>query len=110
MKRTAMQRREKDLISKITGLLNYSEYIHANLVTMERVCGNSNCRCMREGKKHKSLYLATMTKDGKRKMIFIPRRLEERAKEYTQRYFRIKESLEKVSDINLARLLEEKKK
>jgi len=110
MKRIAMQRLEKDLISKITGLLNYSEYIHANLVTMERVCGNSNCRCMREGKKHKSLYLVTMTKEGKRKMIFIPRRLEERAKEYTQRYFRIKEGLEKVSDINLARLLEEKKK
>lgn len=109
MKRAAMSRVEKDLLSKITGILNYSEYIHANLVTMDRVCGNKNCRCIREGKKHRSLYLATMTRQGKRKMIYIPRRLEGKAKEYADRYFKIKEGLERVSDINLARLLEEKK-
>jgi len=109
MKRAAMERREKDLLSKITRILNYSEYIHANLFIMERVCGNKNCRCIREGKKHKSIYLATMTKDGKRKMVYIPRRLEGKAKEYTERYFKIKDALEEVSDINLARLLEEKK-
>jgi len=110
MKRATMERREKDLLSKVTRILNYSEYIHANLFTMERTCGNKNCRCIREGKKHKSLYLATMTKDGKRKMVYIPRRLEGKAKEYTERYFKIKDTLEEVSDINLARLLEEKKK
>ena len=110
MKRAAMERREKDLLSKITRILNYSEYIHANLFTMERVCGNKNCRCIREGKKHKSVYLSTMIKDGKRKMIYIPRRLEDKAKEYTERYFKIKEGLERVSDINLKRLLEEKGK
>ena len=110
MKRAAMERREKDLLSKITRILNYSEYIHANLFTMERVCGNKNCRCIREGKKHKSVYLSTMTKDGKRKMIYIPRRLEDKAKEYTERYFKIKEGLERVSDINLKRILEEKGK
>jgi len=109
MKRAAMERREKDLLSKASRILNYSEYIHANLFTMERVCGNKNCRCIREGKKHKSIYLATMTKEKKRKMIYIPRRLEDKAKEYTERYFKIKDVLEEVSDINLARLLEEKK-
>ena len=109
MKRAAMSRPEKDLLSKITRILNYSEYIHANLVTMERVCGNKNCRCIREGKKHKSLYLATMTREGKRKMVYIPRRLESKAKAYVDRYFKIKEGLERVSDINLVRLLEEKK-
>jgi hypothetical protein len=51
-----------------------------------------------------------MTKDKKRKMIYIPRRLEDKAKEYTERYFKIKDTLEEISDINLARLLEEKKK
>ncbi len=109
MKRAAMERREKDLLSKASRILNYSEYIHANLFTMERVCGNKNCRCIREGKKHKSLYLATMTKEKKRKMIYIPRRLEEKAREYTERYFKIKDVLEEISDINLKRLLEEKK-
>ena len=110
MKRAAMERREKDLLSKITRILNYSEYIHANLFTMERVCGNKNCKCIREGKKHKSIYLATMTKDKKRKMIYIPKRLEDKAREYTERYFKIKDAIEEISDINLARLLEEKDK
>ncbi len=35
--------------------------------------------------------------------------LEDKAREYTERYFKIKDTLEEVSDINLARLLEEKK-
>ena len=47
--------------------------------------------------------------EGKRKMVYIPRRLEDKAKEYADRYFKIKEGLEKISDINMARLLEEKK-
>ncbi len=110
MKKAAMSRLERDLLSRITRILNHSEYIHANLITMERTCGNSNCRCIREGKKHKSLYLVTMTREGKRKMIYIPRRLEEKAKAYVGRYSKIKEDLERVSDINLARLLEEKNK
>ena len=110
MRRNAMTRREKDLLSRLSKIINYSEYIHANLTIAKRTCGNKNCRCIREGKKHVSLYLTTTRKDGKRKSIYIPRRLEERAREYTERYFKIKEDLEKISDINLARLLEEKDK
>jgi len=110
MRRNAMTRREKDLLSRLSKIINYSEYIHANLTIAKRTCGNKNCRCIREGKKHVSLYLTTTRKDGKRKSIYIPKRLEERAREYTQRYFKIKEDLEKISDINLARLLEEKDK
>jgi len=110
MRRNAMTRREKDLLSRLSKMINYSEYIHANLTIAKRTCGNSNCRCIREGKKHVSLYLTTTRKDGKRKSIYIPKRLEKRAREYTQRYFKIKEDLEKISDINLARLLEEKDK
>ncbi|MCL5984929.1 MAG: hypothetical protein M1371_00010 [Actinobacteria bacterium] len=108
MKRTQMTRSERDLISKLAKMCAYSEYVHANLVTMERVCGNKNCRCIREGKKHRSLYLVTVKKDGARKMIYIPRRLEQKTKEMVQRYFRIKETIERISDINLERLLKEK--
>lgn len=106
MKKPSMTRSEKDLISKLLRMINHSEYIHANLVVMERVCGNKNCRCIREGKKHKSLYLVTMKKDGKRKMICIPKTLEEKVRQYVLRYFKIKETIEKISDINLERLLD----
>ncbi|MCL4378110.1 MAG: hypothetical protein M1409_06995 [Actinobacteria bacterium] len=106
MRKPSMTRSEKDLISKLSAMINYSEYIHANLVVMERVCGNKNCRCIKEGKKHKSLYLVTMKKDGARKMIFIPKKLEEKTRAYVLRYFKIKEAIEKISDINLERLLD----
>ncbi len=81
---------------------------HANLTTIGRSCGNKNCRCVREGKKHVSMYLTTIRKDGKRKAIYIPRRLEEETKAMVDRYFKIKETLEEISDINLKRLLNKK--
>ena len=108
MKKTQMQRREKDLLSKVSKILNYSEFIHANLTTVSRTCGNKNCRCIREGKKHVSMYLTTIRKDGKRKAIYIPKRLEEETRIMVDRYFRIKDTLEEISDINLKRLLSKK--
>ena len=110
MRRNAMARREKDLLSRLSKIINYSEFIHANLTIAKRTCGNPRCRCIREGKKHVSLYLTTTRKDGKRKSIYIPKRLEEDAKAAVARYFKIKDTLEEVSDINLKRLLEEKDK
>ena len=80
MRRNAMTRREKDLLSRLSKIINYSEYIHANLTIAKRSCGNPRCKCVREGKKHVSLYLTTTRKDGKRKSIYIPKRLEEDVK------------------------------
>lgn len=108
MKKAQMTRKEKDLLSRISRILNYSEFIHANLTTVARTCGNPNCRCIREGKKHVSMYLTTTRKDGKRKAIYIPRRLEEETRAMVDRYFKIKDTLEEVSDINLKRLLSKK--
>ena len=108
MRRNAMTRHEKDLLSRLSRIINYSEFIHANLTIAKRTCGNPRCRCIREGKKHISLYLTTTRKDGKRKSIYIPKRLEEDAKAAVKRYFKIKGTLEEVSDINLSRLLSKK--
>ena len=108
MKKAQMTRREKDLISRLPRILNYSEYIHANLTTVKRTCGNKNCRCIREGKKHVSMYLTTIRKNGKRKAIYIPKSLEEETKRMVERYFKIKDTLEEISEINLKRLLEKK--
>ena len=110
MRRNAMTRREKDLLSKLSKIINYSEYIHANLTIAKRTCGNPICRCIREGKKHVSLYLTTTRKDGKRKSIYIPKGLEEEAEAAVARYFKIKDTLEEISDINLSRLLSKKEK
>ena len=108
MKKAQMSRREKDLLSRLSRILNYSEFIHANLTTVARNCGNKNCRCIREGKKHISMYLTTIKKDEKRKAIYIPKRLEEETRIMVKRYFKIKDTLEEISEINLKRLLSEK--
>ena len=110
MRRNAMTRREKDLLSRLSKIINYSEYIHAYLTIARRTCEIKHIYIFMQGKKHVSLYLTTTRKDGKRKSIYIPKRLEEDAKAAVARYFKIKDTLEEVSDINLARLLEEKKK
>ena len=110
MKRNIMTRREKDLLSKLSRIINYSEFVHANLTIARRTCGNPRCRCALEGKKHVSLYLTTTRKDGKRKSIYIPKRLEEEVKVAVARYYKIKDTLEEVSDINLFRLLSKKEK
>ncbi|MBM3702037.1 MAG: hypothetical protein FJW63_03415 [Actinobacteria bacterium] len=109
MKRTQRSRREKDLLSKLSNMINYSEYIHANLVNVARTCGNKNCRCITKGQKHISLYLTTVRKDGIRKMIYIPKALEEEVRQMVDRYFRIRDIIEEVSDINLERMLSKKK-
>ena len=85
-------------------------FIHANLTIAKRTCGNPICRCIREGKKHVSLYLTTTRKNGKRKSIYIPKGLEEEAEAAVARYFKIKDTLEEISDINLSRLLSKKEK
>ncbi|MBM3705595.1 MAG: hypothetical protein FJW66_03620 [Actinobacteria bacterium] len=107
MKRS--QRSRQDLLSKLSNMINYSEYIHANLVNVARRCGNNNCRCITKGQKHISLYLTTVRKDGARKMIYIPKALEEEVRQMVSRYFRIRDIIEEVSDINLERVLLKKK-
>ena len=108
MKRAGRTRQEKDILSKLSGMINYSEYIHANLVNVARTCGNKNCKCITKGEKHISLYLTTTRKDGARKMIYIPKKLEEEVRQMVARYFKIRDMIESVSDINLQRALSKK--
>ncbi len=56
--------------------------LQGSLVTMKRKCGKEGCRCAR-GHLHVSLYLATRC-EGKRKMIYVPRELEEKARRWVE--------------------------
>ena len=76
--------------------------IRGSLVTMNRVCGGKNCRCLK-GYKHRSLYLSQSFK-GKLKMIYIPRDAEETAKEGVFNYRKLKKLLNRLSQIHIARL------
>ena len=75
---------------------------------MRRVCGNPNCRCILEGKKHESLYISK-NKGGERKMIYIPKPLEEEVRGKLEAYQKIKKLTERISEINYRKLDIEKK-
>jgi hypothetical protein len=76
--------------------------IRGSLVMMARVCGGKNCRCLR-GYKHRSLYLS-QSRNGKLKMIYIPKDAEETAKEGVFNYRKLKKILNRLSQIHIARL------
>ena len=103
MNRNYMKSQLKKTTSHLARLVHEGNYIRGNPVIMKRVCGNPRCRCAVEGKKHASLYLCRK-QDGKTSMTYIPARLEEEIQKKIANYHKIKELLEKVSDLNYEQL------
>ncbi len=108
MNRKYMDLDLKKTTSHLARLLCKGSFLRGNPVIMERTCGNKNCRCVKESKKHKSLYISK-NKDGKRKMIYVPKRLEGEVRAKLDAYQRIKKLSEKISEINYSKLDIEKK-
>jgi len=103
MNRKFMESEMKKATSHLARLVHIGSFLRGNPVVMERICGNKNCRCVLEGKKHKSLYISK-NKDGKRKMIYVPRQLEDEVRGKLDAYQRIKMLIEKISELNYAQL------
>lgn len=76
--------------------------IRGSLVTMVRVCGGKNCRCLK-GHKHRSLYLSQSSK-GKLRMIYIPKEAEDQIREGVFNYRKVKKLLNRLSQIHIMRL------
>jgi hypothetical protein len=108
MDRNYMDLELKKTTSHLARLLYKGSFLRGNPVVMERTCGNSNCRCIREGKKHRSLYISK-NKDGKRKMIYVPKRMEGEVRAKLDAYQKIKKLTEKISEINYRKLDIDKK-
>jgi len=97
----------KNTTSHLARLTSKGKFLRGNPVIMRRVCGNKNCRCVLEGKKHESLYISK-NKDGKRKMIYVPKRMEEEVVAKLEAYQKIKKLTERISEINYHELEREK--
>ena len=79
------------------------EIIRGSAVFLKRVCGKSNCRCVR-GHKHRSLYLSRSHK-GKTTMTYIPAKLQSKMMGAAVRYQKIQHLLNDLSEANLKKLL-----
>jgi len=55
--RNKFTQKDRQARSQLVKLADSKRLLCGSLVTMARVCGNPNCKCIREGKKHVSLYL-----------------------------------------------------
>jgi len=108
MNRNYMEMDLKKTTSHLARLVHKGSFLRGNPVIMERSCGNKNCRCYLEGKKHRSLYISK-NKDGKRKMIYVPKIMEGEVKAKLDAYQKIKKLTEKISEINYRKLDIEKK-
>jgi hypothetical protein len=99
--------KERDARSRLAKRCADAPLLRGSLVTMRRACGKAGCHCA-EGEKHVSLYLAIRV--GKqRKMIYVPRELEERVREWVQSSQEVDRLLELVSQSCLEQLLRTKR-
>jgi hypothetical protein len=109
MNRKYMDMELKQTSSHLAKLIAKGSFIRGNPVVMKRVCGNKNCRCALEGKLHNSLYISK-NKDGDRKMIYVPKNLEQEVSAKIAAYQKIKDLTEKISEINYEQLKLKKQK
>jgi len=105
--RNVMPQEEREARSRAAKLVHGYPFIKGAIVISERTCGKLGCRCTR-GEKHLSCYLSVRHK-GKRKMIYVPRELEERIRTWVKTYKQGIRLIDIISESSLNRLVKWKK-
>ncbi|MFH1753959.1 MAG: DUF6788 family protein [Candidatus Omnitrophota bacterium] len=77
-----------------------AKIMKGSIVIVKRYCGKPNCRC-RRGFKHRSLYVS-LTDKGKQRLVYIPRRSEEKTRRLIANYRDLKTVVEKISRLNVS--------
>ena len=104
--RSRISGKERDARSRLAKLLHEGMLLKGSLVTMSRTCGKPNCKCLR-GEKHVSLYLSLRVGKG-RKMIYVPRALEETVRSWVDTHRTVEALVERISQGCLDRFLKAK--
>ena len=108
MNRKYMDLSLKQATTHLARLASIGSFLKGNTVTMKRVCGNKNCRCTKEGKKHVSMYIGKK-ENNTTKMIYVPKKLEEEVISKVKAYHKIKDLIDKISELNYNQLEAKKK-
>ena len=80
-------------------LADTGPFVDGSIAKVKRRCGNKNCKCYREGKKHESYYLMYKVA-GITKAVYIPVDLEDEVRKWNEEYKRLKEITREISRIN----------
>jgi len=105
--RTQRSPQERDARSQAVQRVADQALLRGSLVRMERTCGKKNCRCQ-QGQKHPALCLAIRW-GNQRKMIYIPRDLEDTVRRWVETGHEVDGLLDAISQQCLETLLAKKK-
>ncbi|MHB8276700.1 MAG: DUF6788 family protein [Candidatus Humimicrobiaceae bacterium] len=103
MNRKYMDEQLKQSTAHLANLVHKGSFLKGNIVTMKRVCGNKNCKCTTEGKKHISMYIGKK-ENATTKMIYVPKDLEDEVKAKIDAYHKIKDLIKNISELNYSYL------
>ena len=93
----ALQRRREGLVKLLPSV---AETLRGSLIERYLTCGNPNCKCAR-GERHGPVwYLSVTLGPGRTTGTIVPLHLLERVRRWIDNYHKLKEHLEKISDIN----------
>jgi hypothetical protein len=105
--RSSLPPKERNARSKAAQLIHNKPLILGSLVEMANTCGKPNCKCAK-GEKHKSWCVA-MRHKGKRKMLHIPRGLEDAFFEGVKAYQELWEQMGIISEASLEHITSSRK-
>ena len=105
--RTQRSPKERDARSQAVQRVADRELLRGSLVEMQRTCGKKGCRCQ-QGQKHPALCLAIRL-GGQRKMIYVPRALEETVRRWVKTGQEVDGLLDAISQQCLDTFLARKK-
>jgi len=103
----ALQLRRRGLAKLLAPV---EEILRGSLVKRYVTCGNSSCKCAR-GERHGPIWYLTITLGpGRTTSAVVPPELLEQVRHWIANYHRVKDDLEKISEINRELLRRKRKK
>lgn len=101
--RSARPATQRNARSHLAQLITQQPFLRGALVERARSCGKPTCRCQR-GQLHRSLYLAIRHR-GQRALLYIPRALEQTARQWVDNGRRLRQQLRDLNQLQLDQLL-----
>lgn len=106
--RGGWSKEERRIRSRLHTLIGRSGVLRASILTLERRCGNPNCRCAR-GQLHKSLVIEQHRR-GRTRMRTVRPEQKEQVEQWVESWMEVKALMDDLSEIHWEKLEKHKGK
>lgn len=97
--RKRIEKLDRDRRTILHKLMHPEEMVAGSVYEVHKKCGNPNCRCAR-GRKHGPFACLSVTKSGRRKLIFVRREDEPWVKVQAAKYREYQKMMARVRKMN----------